>query len=66
MRHASVYSTVPLPASESELAERKSAFVQSGASEGAVRGGEASEGLGAGARCLRSRGVSDLIVLYQV
>jgi len=61
-RHASVYSTVPLPASESELAERKPVSVQPGSGEGAVHGGETSKGLGSGPGWLRQCGVSGLIL----
>ena len=60
--HASVYSTVPLPASESELAERKPVSVQPGSGEGAVHGGETSKGLGSGVGWLRQCGVSGLIL----
>ena len=60
--YASVHSSVPLPAPESELAERKSSPVQSGSGEGAVHGGETSKGLGSGPRWLRQCGVSGLIL----
>jgi hypothetical protein len=71
MTYASVHSSVLLSAPESVLAGRKAgggAALQPGAGAGVVLCSETEFPAGpcAGAGRLRKRGISDLIVLYQV